>query len=128
MKILMIDDDQLLAELVKERLVTEGFEVCLAFDGLSGIECMIKEIPDLILLDIMMPGIDGYEVCKKLKESPATACLPIVFISARNAQEDIDKAMQLGADDYIVKPFDTLALGERLKSVYKKVSKKDKNS
>ncbi|MFH1379169.1 MAG: response regulator [bacterium] len=122
MKILMIDDDQLLADLVKERLDSEGFEVCVAFDGLSGIECMIKESPDLILLDIMMPGIDGYEVCKKLKESPATASLPIVFVSARNAQEDIDKAFKLGADDYIVKPFDTLSLGKRLNSVYKKIS------
>lgn len=126
MKILIIDDDRLLVQILTETLTNEGFAVCAAHDGLTGIECMISEAPDLILLDIMMPGIDGYEVCKKLKESPATSNLPIIFISAKAAQEDIDKAFALGADDYIVKPFDTVTVAERLKTVYQKVMRRYK--
>lgn len=126
MKILIIDDDRLLVQILTETLTNEGFAVCAAHDGLTGIECMISESPDLVLLDIMMPGIDGYEVCKKLKESPATSNLPIIFISAKAAQEDIDKAFALGADDYIVKPFDTATVAERLKTVYQKVMRRYK--
>lgn len=123
-KVLIIDDDHLIVELLKEKLNTEGFEVTAVHDGLSGIECMLKESPDLVLLDIMMPGIDGFEVCKKLKESPATSSMPIVFISARSAQDDIDRALALGANDYIIKPFDTLTIGNRLKKICKNISGK----
>ena len=121
MKVLIIDDDNLLVDILKETLTHEGFAVCAAHDGLTGIECMITEEPDLVLLDIMMPGIDGFEVCRKLKESPSTASLPIVFISAKNTQEDIDRAVALGADDYIIKPFDTVGFGERLWNIHRKV-------
>lgn len=126
MKILIIDDDLLLVELLTESLSSDGITVRAAHDGLSGIECMINESPDMILLDIMMPGIDGFEVCKKIKEAPCTADLPIVFISAKDSQEDIDRAYALGADDYIVKPFDTITVGKRLKTVYQRCKKNEK--
>ncbi|MBD3272167.1 MAG: response regulator [Elusimicrobia bacterium] len=123
MKVLIIDDDSLIVDLLREKLSLEGFDIYSAHDGLSGLECMINESPDVILLDIMMPGLDGFEVCKKLKQSPSTSSMPVIFISACDTQEDIDRAFALGADDYIVKPFDTLSIGRRIKEVFDRTRK-----
>lgn len=104
-KILIIDDNQLNRKILFEHLNKVGSIVLTASDGEEAIEVAIKERPDLILLDVMMPKINGFEVCRKLKEDDRTQNIPIIFQTARIAHEDIIKGLKLGAVDYINKPF-----------------------
>lgn len=111
--ILVIDDDPELQEILKIALEDAGHRVHGSLDGASGVEYMIEHDVDLVLLDIMMPGMDGYEVCRKLKAVPATS-VPVIFLSARTMVEDVDRAYAVGADDYISKPFDMDDLRDRV--------------
>ncbi len=104
-KILIIEDDQNITLSLKMYLEKKKFEVLTASDGLKGIEQAQKNIPDLIMLDIILPKMDGYMVCKALKEETNTKDIPIIFISAKTREEDIDKAFKVGGDEFIVKPF-----------------------
>lgn len=112
-KILVVDDEQSIVEILKFNLEKNGFEVVTAFAGDTGYETAIKESPDLILLDVMLPEMDGFEVCKKLRQ---TSSVPIIMITART--EEIDKVLglELGADDYITKPFSVRELIARVKA------------
>lgn len=103
--ILVIEDEPELLEALSEMLTFEGFRVISAADGMEGIEQARKNIPDLILCDIMMPGMDGFEVLQNLKNDLATALIPFIFLTALSEQNTIRSGMSLGADDYIVKPF-----------------------
>ncbi|MDD2484925.1 MAG: response regulator [bacterium] len=114
-KLLHIDDEADTVQMVKLALESEGFEVIPAYSGLEGIQKILLEKPDIILLDIMMPGLNGYDVLKALKQKPNPLPTPIVILSAKTAQEDIDRAMAYGATDYITKPFDILLLADRLR-------------
>jgi len=105
-KILVIEDYHETAQLIENIFKMKGFEVVLAYDGASGLEKAAAEKPDLILLDVMMPGMSGVEVCKKLKSDPATSKIPVVMVSVKTASEDIGEGKEAGADDYVVKPFD----------------------
>lgn len=112
-KILVVDDEQSIVEILKFNLEKNGFEVATAFAGDTGYDAFVSENPDLILLDVMLPEMDGFEVCKKIRQ---TSSVPIIMITART--EEIDKVLglELGADDYITKPFSVRELIARVKA------------
>ncbi len=105
-KILVVDDERVLVELLKMRLGEANYEVLIAHDGQEGLETAKREKPDLILLDIMMPKMDGYQVCRLLKFDAAYKQIPIIMLTARGREQDQKAAHEVGADDFIVKPFD----------------------
>jgi len=104
-KILVVDDEPGIAESIKERLEALEYRVIAAYSGKEGIEKAIEEKPDIILLDIIMPGLDGLEVLHNLKINPATYGIPIILLTAKTEQEYIFKSESLRATDYIIKPF-----------------------
>ncbi len=116
-KILIIDDETEICELIQMNLEMNGFtQVRVAQDGLSGLGAAEFWLPDLILLDIMLPGIDGLTVCKKLKSNPATADIPIIMLTAKNTPTDIVVGLELGANDYVTKPFNNQVLVARIRN------------
>jgi two-component system, OmpR family, response regulator VanR len=119
-KILVVDDDKEIAELVEIHLVSEGYQVLKAYTAREGLQILEAEDIKLIILDIMMPGMDGLTLCKKLRE---TSTIPIIMLSARST--DLDKIIGLGtgADDYVIKPFNPLELTARVKSQLRRYTK-----
>ena len=113
-KILIIDDQPEITDLIRFILKKQNYESVIAFNGLEGLSKARSEMPDLILLDITMPDMSGYEVCEKLKLDPATAQIPIIMLTARDMGEDFEKAMEKKADWYITKPFDPKHLLKRI--------------
>ncbi len=113
-KILVAEDERDILELISFTLELGGHEVIQASDGLEALEKAVLETPDLILLDVRMPKLTGYEVCGKLKENELTAKIPVVFLSAKGQEAEIKQGLEMGAMDYIVKPF---APDELLKKV-----------
>jgi len=105
MKILIVEDEENLLELESLLLSTKGYEVKGVLDGPSALELVASMKPDLILLDIMLPVMDGFEVCRQIKANEATRHIPVVMLSAKKSKEDLVKAEQVGADRYITKPF-----------------------
>ncbi len=103
--IYVVDDEAAVVELVKESLKGSAYEVEGFLDGESMIKTLAKKIPSLILLDIKLPGMDGYKICKMLKSNPNMAELKVCFISAKTTPDDVRKGMQVGADEYFTKPF-----------------------
>lgn len=103
--VLVVDDAETNIDILVETLGSE-YEVSVAMDGESALEAVESELPDIILLDIMMPGMDGYEVCQRLKSNPKTSEIPIVFLTAKSGDEDRARGIELGAVDYITKPFE----------------------
>jgi len=115
-KILIIDDQPGNVFLLQDRLNREGFKVITAYDGTSGIKKAEEETPDLILLDVMMPGIDGFETCGEISSNEKTKYIPIILVTALNSSEDTQKGFDSGAFDYIKKPFNKVELLARVKS------------
>jgi len=115
-KILVVDDQPGNVFLLQDRLNREGFDVITAYDGTSGIKVAKEEHPDLILLDIMMPGIDGFEVCREISSHKDTQHIPIILVTALNSTEDTQKGFDCGAFDYIKKPFNKIELLARIKA------------
>jgi len=103
--ILAVDDSESNIDILLDALGSE-YEIVVALDGESALEIVAEDKPDLILLDIMMPGIDGFEVLKRLKASPVTADIPVVILSARTGADDWARGLESGAADYLTKPFD----------------------
>lgn len=103
-RVLVVDDNEINCKLVKEALLAAGCQVIIAEDGFSGYKAAVNEKPDLILLDVMMPNIDGYQVCAKLKKNPETREIPVIFITALDKIEQVLKGFELGGVDYITKP------------------------
>lgn len=118
-KILVIDDLPENVFMLQDRLEHEGFEVLTAYDGYTGIDKAKSELPDLILLDIMMPDITGLEVCKILVNEPTTKEIPIILVTAKSGAEDTKEGLEAGAFDYIKKPFNRIELLARVKSALK---------
>ena len=118
-KILVIDDLPENVFLLQDRLEREGYEIITSYDGKSGIEKAIKEVPDLILLDVMMPDLTGIEVCKALVVNPITANIPIILVTAKSGAEDTKEGLEAGAFDYIKKPFNRIELLARVHSALK---------
>jgi DNA-binding response OmpR family regulator len=105
-KILIVDDDPFLLRLVGHLLGKEGYEIVTALNGEEALEKINTEKPDLVILDVMMPGINGLEVCRQLRGQPETAALPIIMLSARSKVSDRIAGLQAGANEYLGKPFD----------------------
>jgi CheY-like chemotaxis protein len=102
--VLVVDDTEANIDILMD-ILGEGYDVAVAMDGESALEAVEEDPPDLILLDIMMPDIDGFEVCRRLKDNPDTASIPIIFLSALSEDEEKQKGLDLGAVDFITKPF-----------------------
>jgi two-component system cell cycle response regulator len=118
-KILIVDDLPENVFMLQDRLEREGYEIITAYDGQSGIEKTKAEMPDLILLDVMMPGITGIEVCKTLVNDPETKNIPIILVTAKVGAEDTREGLEAGAFDYIKKPFNRVELLARVNSALK---------
>lgn len=118
--ILIIEDESDIRELIAFNLDLCGYNVLKAADGLEGLEAAKKELPQLILLDLMLPEIDGFEVCKKLKSQDPTRSIPIIMLTARSEDEHMVKGLELGADDYVTKPFSPQVLVARVKAVLRR--------
>ncbi len=104
-KILVVDDEPTIVRLMEFILARQGHEMIVAVNGEEALEKIQSQHPDLVLLDIMMPRIDGYEVAQRLRADPATAALPIIMLSAKAQDEDIRKGVEVGVDEYVTKPF-----------------------
>lgn len=116
-KILIADDNMQNCELLEAYLADEPYEIVMAYDGQETLAKVREWQPDLILLDIMMPKLSGYEVCQRLRKDPATKNIPIVMVTALNEMGDIEKAVQAGADDFLTKPINRLELAVRVRSL-----------
>lgn len=114
-KILIIEDDTILRENITDFLSEEGYLVTAAEDGLTGVKMAMSQIPDMILCDITMPGMDGLELFKTIQQLKTTSAIPLIFITAKSEKEDMRVGMQMGADDYITKPFDLNELRQTIK-------------
>jgi two-component system alkaline phosphatase synthesis response regulator PhoP len=113
-KILVVDDEIYIVHILDFSLGMEGYEVITALDGEQALERMKSEKPDLVVLDIMMPKLDGYEVCKSIKSNPTTKQTPVILLSAKGRNVDQKLGFDVGADDYITKPFSPRKLVERI--------------
>lgn len=120
--ILLIDDEPDLVSLVKFNLEREGWKVRAATDGGTGYEQARRDLPDLILLDLMLPGIDGLEVCRRLRAEPRTARIPIIMLTAKGGESDRVVGLEMGADDYVAKPFSTRELVARVKALLRRAA------
>jgi CheY-like chemotaxis protein len=109
-RVLVVEDDHVIRELLVVNLEMEGHEVFTAPDGTSALAAVTEHRPDIVLLDMMLPGIDGWEVTSRLKNAPATSTIPIVALSARAMQADVERGLTLGVDRYVTKPFDPIEL------------------
>jgi len=120
--ILVIDDEPDLVELVEFNLKKDGYEVIVAKNGQSGLEIAQKHVPDLIVLDLMMPGIDGLEVCRQLRGDPRTKQIPMIMLTAKSAEADRIVGLELGADDYVTKPFSPRELVARVRALLRRAT------
>jgi two-component system, sensor histidine kinase and response regulator len=118
-RILVIDDLPENVFMLQDRLENEGYEVVTAYDGKTGIAKAISDMPDLILLDVMMPEMTGIEACKILKQDPATADIPIIIVTAKSGADDAKEGLEAGAFDYIKKPFEKIEMLARINSALK---------
>ena len=105
-RVLICDDDPVILRLLEVNLELEGYDVLTANHGEEAFEIASRELPDLVILDIMMPRLDGYQTCQKLKAQPSTEPIPVVFLSAKAQQSDIEKGRSFGVSEYLTKPFD----------------------
>jgi DNA-binding response OmpR family regulator len=117
-RVLVVDDDPRLLHIVAMYLGIEGYDVAIAADGAAGLSEIGKQRPDLIILDIMMPGIDGIETCRRIRADPATADVPVLMFSALSGDADVERARLAGANHLITKPFNLVGLGSVVKSFF----------
>ncbi|GCF09005.1 response regulator transcription factor [Dictyobacter arantiisoli] len=123
LKVLVVDDEDNIIELIRLGLRYEGFQVEVASDGEQGIALAQRIDPDLVILDVMMPGIDGLEVCRRLRNNPTTRDVPVLMLTAKDEVGDRILGLQTGADDYLTKPFDFYELLERIKAILRRQSR-----
>ena len=119
-RILAVEDEDDIRELIRFNLEKEGFAVTAVATGEEGLRLAAAEVPDLILLDLMLPGIGGFDVCRALKREPRTAGVPVVMLTAKGEEADIVAGLELGAEDYIVKPFSPKVLAARIRNVLRR--------
>lgn len=127
-KVLVVDDESDILELLKYNLSKEGYDVKTASNGVKGVEIAKSFVPDLILLDIMMPKQDGVETCRQIREIPELANVFVIFLTARSEEYSEVAAFEMGADDYITKPIKPRALMSRINALFRRESKKKKDS
>ena len=124
-KILIVDDDENICELLRLYLEKDGFETLVANDGRTAVDYALKHSPDLILLDIMLPVLDGWQVCREIRKSSQ---VPIIMLTAKGETFDKILGLELGADDYVCKPFDTKEVIARIKAVLRRSNDNDKQN
>ena len=122
-KILIVEDDKFLRELIARKLTAENYQISEAIDGEEGLKKIKEEKPDLVLLDLILPGIDGFEVLSRIKEDPSLASIPVIILSNLGQREDVERGMKLGAVDYLVKAhFTPNEIIEKVKQALTKTS------
>ena len=126
--ILIIDDEKDIRELIQYNLVKEGYEVFSAKTGEEGFEAARQKKPGLVILDLMLPGVDGLEVCRMLRSSLATKHLPILMLTAKSSETDQVVGLELGADEYVVKPFSIKVLLARVKNLFRNREKRSEEA
>ena len=119
-KVLVIDDEEYIQHILNFSFGAEGYDVLTASDGEEGISKAKNERPDIIVMDIMMPKMDGYEACKRIKADPETKDIPVILLTAKGREADRKLGADAGADDYVVKPFSPGRLIERVEGMIKK--------
>jgi DNA-binding response OmpR family regulator len=124
-RIIVIEDEPDILEVIEYNLVRDGYKVLTSRDGEQGLHKVRKEAPDLVVLDIMLPGMDGIEVCRRLKTDPLTSSIPVVMVTAKTDETDVVLGLGVGADDYIRKPFSPKELVARVKAVLRRGKLKD---
>lgn len=120
-KILVVDDEEDIIELVRYNLSREGYQVKGVNSSEAALGAISKDRPDLLILDVMLPNMDGFEMCKKLKQSPSTSGIPIIMLTAKGEEADVVCGLELGAVDYVVKPFSPRVLLARVKNVLTRI-------
>jgi len=125
-KILIVEDEKDIIKMLEYNLKKEGFKVIDARDGEDALDLAVREFPDIILLDLMLPGMDGLEVCRALKKESKTTSIPIIMLTAKSQESDKVVGLELGADDYITKPFSPRELIARIKAVLRRATEKEK--
>jgi len=125
-KILIVEDEKDIVKMLDYNLKKEGFRTITAYDGEDALDLANREHPDLIVLDLMLPGIDGLEVCKILKKEKKTSSIPIIMLTAKTQESDKIVGLELGADDYVTKPFSPRELIARIKAVLRRVKEGEK--
>jgi len=116
-RILVAEDEKDILELIAFTLRFAGFDVLLAVNGIEAVELAVAEQPDLIILDVRMPRMTGYEACRQLKENPRTSTIPVVFLSAKGQETEIQQGLESGAEEYILKPFAPEELTDQVRDI-----------
>ncbi len=124
-KILIVEDEKDIVKMLEYNLKKEGFRTLSVHDGEDALDLANREHPDLVILDLMLPGIDGLEVCKTLKKESKTTSIPIIMLTAKSQESDKVIGLELGADDYMTKPFSPRELIARIKAVLRRIKEKD---
>ena len=122
MKVVIVEDERDLAELLAFNLQKEGWQTVIALDGKSGFDLITAALPDLVILDLMLPELSGIEVCKLLRRQEATAAIPVIMVTAKGEEIDRVVGFEVGADDYLVKPFSTRELLLRIKAILRRAA------
>jgi two-component system alkaline phosphatase synthesis response regulator PhoP len=125
-RILLIEDEEDIAALIKLQAELSGFKLHVEVDGINGFRAVEREKPDLVLLDIMLPGQNGYDVCRKIKSTPELKSIPVIILTAKDEELDILLGLELGADDYILKPFSPKVLMSRIRAVLRRGKENEK--
>ncbi|MCB2230923.1 response regulator transcription factor [bacterium] len=118
--ILVVEDEEDIRELINYNLTREGFQVEAVATGEDALQSLKKTTPDLVLLDLMLPGVDGLEVCRRLKNNAGTSSVPVVIVTAKGEEADVVTGLELGADDYVIKPFSPRVLLARVRAVLRR--------
>jgi len=124
-KILIIEDEEDIARLVKLYLEKDGFRAVIATEGIEGLKLIKTDHPDMVILDLMLPEMDGLEICRKIRNAPDTALLPVLMLTAKAEESDTIIGLELGADDYVMKPFSPKVLVTRVKALFRRLERAD---
>lgn len=127
-RIVMIEDEEDIAALIKLQAELSGYKLHVEVDGVNGYRAVEREKPDLVILDVMLPGENGLDVCRKIKQNPETKNIPVIILSAKGEEIDIVLGLELGADDYVPKPFSPKILFSRIKAVLRRSKETEKVS
>ncbi|MBN1267500.1 MAG: response regulator transcription factor [Anaerolineales bacterium] len=123
--ILVVDDDEIVARTIERSLRAGGFQVSVVHSGVEALQTARRNHPDLLVLDVLMPGMDGYEVCRQIRKDPILEELPVLFLTAKGKEEDRIMGLRAGADDYLSKPFNLDELFLRVRAILRRVKKQD---
>jgi len=126
-RVLLVDDEPAMRAVCRLNLEVEGFDVIEAAEGREALAVALRERPDLVLLDVMMPSMDGYDVARRLQSNPATSKIPVVFMTALAAADDRRRGFEAGGVGYVVKPFDPVYLGEKVRRTLARVAAGDRD-